>query len=134
MHGELTRERLEAVGVDDEVDRRRAGLVGKTLEQEVLDPDAGVVELGLMPGRDDERRPARPAPRPRTPSFAEKPAAARERFSAGERAQLGRRHASHREAPSRPLRRGSRAPERAHSSKAGRASTSPCPAGSAGLA
>jgi hypothetical protein len=45
---------VETVGVDDQIDGRPAGLVGEPLEQEVLDPDAGMVELRLVAGHDEQ--------------------------------------------------------------------------------
>jgi hypothetical protein len=47
---------LEAVRIDHEVDRRRARVVGQALQQEVLDPDTGMVELRLVAGDHDQLR------------------------------------------------------------------------------
>ena len=122
-------EHVEAVGVDDEVDRRGAGLVGQPLQQEVLDPDAGVVELGLV-SRDDEqlgrvgRR--RPAGRPCARRTSGRAPTASRRASAP---QLAHRHAAHLEVPACGARSRSPRASPAHSPYSGCVSSSPCPAG-----
>jgi hypothetical protein len=45
--------RIESVGVHHEVEGSSTHLIGESLQQEVLDPDAGMIELRLMTGHED---------------------------------------------------------------------------------
>ena len=55
-HRELERWVLERVVIDDQVERRAAQVPGQAIEREVLDPDAGMCQLGLMAGQNQWRQ------------------------------------------------------------------------------
>ena len=80
--------RFRGVIVDDEIERDRPMPAGKSLQNEVLDPDARMEEFGLMSGD----QPALAGPVGNWfPGLFKVTTRRRQRFRAGQRTQIGQR-------------------------------------------